>query len=811
MKFLTFPRVNISLAKKTQPEPPKSSASSAAIKTRASYAVKPPPVRTISYEIGDIKAGVTMATHTDRPDRSKLLAIYDYIMQDAHLNSQVMIAVNKVISEPFSLYRGETPDKEATRLLQGAWFEQLVGWIIETEFYGFSLVEFDPDPAAKKIDTLLIWRTCVQPDQKLLLLDGSIHGATIPYGDIAQELNLVQFGRPNDLGALQKAAYNVLWKYYARSDWSRASEKFGMPVLHIKANTNVESELDRIEQKAASFGTDGYIVTQAGDEVEIKERSGQDIHKIYLENIRYCDEQISKLVNGQTATSDEKAWTGSANVQERVLEDISYARMRRVKYAVNNQVIPFLVAKGFTFLNGLEFDYLVIKDPKSNQGPQPPEPVEPPEPPEPPAKKKLRRQVDSDFFHSALHNLYFGAHDADCECHRHHTRAYELTLSRKTVIYTAVNRIMADGYEEDVNSDLFNLYFNDYQKAINQVYPAGVNPDLARKFRLNAAQFAAHKTYQVTSLVRNAGADKKTALDLVTKHNRYHQAETTTITARARSARQWERFESEKHLFPNLTWIRTRSASPRELHLGYAGITLPMNHPFWQNNQPGNLWNCKCDWKTSDAAVSPVPGKIVPPAKGLEGNPFETGELVTQKHPYFKNAPERIYKNALLQLPDELAYFEVNTEYGSYWEHVLVKDAMETENNRKIVRILLKGGVRDIKLLPTIYHSEKSLRERYYGQLFSKQERFKCPDAKLGSGLLLEFKECNFNKASKRMKEASGKSDIVVISIIDKIMSKENIRQFVQGQFFAKDRILKQLIIINNGEIYIFNKTSTVN
>jgi len=631
MKLFSFTIPKLSLTKKTKPEAVKTVNKLVETKTRASYAVKPPPVRSISYEIGDIKTALTMALYYDRPDRAKLLAIYDYIMQDSHLSSQVMIAINKVICEQFGLYKGETLDKEATRFINSAWFEQVVTWLLEAEFYGYSLVEFDLDPGNKQVESLLIWRNCVQPDLKLLLLDGTMHGASIPYGDYMEDLNLLQFGMKNDLGLLQKAAYNVLWKFYARSDWSRASEKFGMPVLHIKANTNVESELDRIEQKAANFGSDGYIVTQAGDEVEIKERTGQDIHKIYLENINYCDGQISKLINGQTSTSDEKAWTGAANVQERVMEDISFARMRRVKYAVNNQLIPYLVDKGFTFLNGLEFDYVAIKEPKAATAPTP----EPPKPPEPPAKKKLNRGLTpGDFTTSVLHDLYFGRHSQECDCHQHHTAAFRLTLNRKATVDKAIAAITS-GDKADVNADLFNLYFKGYEKAVNQVFPEGINPELANRFKLNVAKFAAHKTYQVTSLIKEAGQDKKAAQDHVARYNRYHQAELTSITARARSARQWERFEQEKHLFPNLTWIRTRSASPRELHLGYVGITLPMNHEFWNNNQPGNLWNCKCDWKTTDAPASAEPGKIVPPAKGLDGNPYYTGELVTQKHPYF--------------------------------------------------------------------------------------------------------------------------------------------------------------------------------
>lgn len=339
-------------------------------KKRASYAVKPPPQRQVSYEIKDIKTAIITATNADHPDRARLIAIYDYIMQDSHLASQIMVAVNKVISEPFALYKGNKIDDEASKLLETSWFEELVTHIIEAEFYGYSLVELFVNKD-KGIEEILILRQCVQPDLKMLLPEGTMHGKRIPYGEVVDELSLIQFGAPGDLGILQKAAYNVLWKFYARSDWSRASEKFGMPILWIEADTNQDAELDRLEQKAAGFGSDGYIVTQAGDKVQIVERTGQDIHKIYLENIRYCDEQNSKLINGQTGTSDNQAWAGTSQVQERLLEDINYSRMRRVKYAINAQVLPYLIAKGFTQLNGMEFDYREIREPKGTQNPTP--------------------------------------------------------------------------------------------------------------------------------------------------------------------------------------------------------------------------------------------------------------------------------------------------------------------------------------------------------------------------------------------------------------------------------------------------------
>ncbi len=591
---------------------------------RASYKVNPRPSPPISYEINDIKSAISIA-NSDSKDRSRLLAIYEYIEQDSHLHSQILIATNKIISEPFLLYRGDKPSPEITRLLQKKWFENVVTSIIEAEFWGFTLVEFDVSVEGI-ITVKQIPRICVNPDLQILLFDGTQSGPQLNYADLMEELYLMQFGKERDLGSFRKAAFNILWKYYARSDWSRASEKWGMPILHIEADTNVDSEIDNLEQKAANFGSDGYIITQHGDSVNIIERSGQDIHGIYLENIKYCDDQVSKLINGQTSSSDHKAWAGAAGVQERILEDISVARMRRVKYAMNTDVLPFLIRKGVKDLEGYEFDYPLLRDIQSET----PVKFEINPPTTDQKKKELSRQI---LPLDTIHQLYFGHHQS-CGCNEHKTTPKQFTTSRKSIINEALTEIF-DKPEEVINQSLFELYYKQFSKKLNQVYLPGKNDDLKRYFDGNLREFAAYKTNQLTTAIIATNGNRTKASEYALRHNRYATAEANTITARARTARQWEIFQNEREYFPNLTWIMTRSATPRELHLSYVGVVLPIDDPFWLNNQPGNLWNCKCDWKTTNEPITGNPAETVQPALGLDGNPCNTGKLITFNHPYF--------------------------------------------------------------------------------------------------------------------------------------------------------------------------------
>lgn len=62
----------------------------------------------------------------------------------------------------------------------------------------------------------------------------------------------------------------------------------------------------------------------------------------------------------------------------------------------------------------------------------------------------------------------------------------------------------------------------------------------------------------------------------------------------ARAAGQWERIQRTKAGLPYILYVRTTSAEPREEHLQWVGLILPVDHPFWETHFPPNGWGCKC-------------------------------------------------------------------------------------------------------------------------------------------------------------------------------------------------------------------------
>ena len=178
---------------------------------------------------------------------------------------------------------------------------------------------------------------------------------------------------------------------------------------------------------------------------------------------------------------------------------------------------------------------------------------------------------------------------------------------------------------------------------------------LSEQWQANAARFAAYKTYCAAEDIRRVAIEEGGDMDYIKAvlhaYNRWQAAEYNTAVARARTGKQWQQFSEGDNvrLFPCIKWLPSRSATPREEHMPFYNRIWPKSDPFWTYNQPGTLWNCKCDWEQTDE--DPTDGNPTSQIvhKGLHGNPAETGQLFTEdiEHPennysYVRRAPKHI-------------------------------------------------------------------------------------------------------------------------------------------------------------------------
>jgi hypothetical protein len=361
-----------------------------------------------------------------------------------------------------------------------------------------------------------------------------------------------------------------------------------------------------------------------------------------------------------------------------------------------------------------------------------------------------------------------------------------------------------NGKTDELPTEIFDTYNKNLHKAIS-----GLSPEKEKLLKNNLTRLAAAKANYVTQRLEQCRTARtkeeylRQARTVINRANSALATEYNTAVHRCRVAKQWERFQRESKLYPNVEWLRTRSATPREVHLTYVGRVWAMNDPFWTNNQPGCTWNCKCDWRTTDKPTTENEGlQQVPVAKGLDGNPYYTDEIFTDKHPYFGRVDKHIPELGVLKNPDEIAYLNQKAGDREYKVHYNARKEFK-EANEPYLDAIFKAGYKDVKFLPTIERSEIELRKRYFGKYWESK---KCADT-FSDGYFLELKTIvKDGKKTRRnivnaLADAGKKSDKVIL-ITDKKLDFDNISR----DTFLKHPNLLRITFSVDGKLFDFVK-----
>lgn len=201
------------------------------------------------------------------------------------------------------------------------------------------------------------------------------------------------------------------------------------------------------------------------------------------------------------------------------------------------------------------------------------------------------------------------------------------------------------------------------------------------------------------------------------------RTEFDTATRRAHNEADWQRFQEEADIYPNLEWVPSTSANPGQDHQPFWGTVLPINDPFWNEHKPGDRWNCKCSLRSTDKAPTRTPsasGKHCDPAPGLNTRPG-SGEIFSDDHAYYpRTCGACPFAGSLRALFSDLArrkgncnqcqavrkaieqkeYNELKTERGAVRVHVNHGKTERAANEETATYLANKYGY-EIDLLPT--------------------------------------------------------------------------------------------------------------
>lgn len=149
----------------------------------------------------------------------------------------------------------------------------------------------------------LVWNS--QTDEMQICTKEFPSGVELPANKFVVHTYKAKSGHTSRNGILRVVSWMYLFKNYDVKDWVAFCEVFGMP-LRLGKYSAAASEDDKkaLMEAIYSLGSDAAGIVPDSTLIEFIESNKTTSVEIYEKLARYCDEQISKAVLGQTLSSD---------------------------------------------------------------------------------------------------------------------------------------------------------------------------------------------------------------------------------------------------------------------------------------------------------------------------------------------------------------------------------------------------------------------------------------------------------------------------------------------------------------------------
>ncbi len=156
-------------------------------------------------------------------------------------------------------------------------------------------------------------------------------------------------GHPARAGILRIISYMYLFKNYTMKDWVTFCEVYGMPI-RIGTYDPSASEADKnaLLMALMQLGSDSAGIHPTNTDIKVIESNKQSSAQIYENLARFCDEQMSKAILGQTLTSDSGGGSyAQSKTHNEVRHDLTVADCKALAKTIRRDLITPLVEINF--------------------------------------------------------------------------------------------------------------------------------------------------------------------------------------------------------------------------------------------------------------------------------------------------------------------------------------------------------------------------------------------------------------------------------------------------------------------------------
>ena len=174
-------------------------------------------------------------------------------------------------------------------------------------------------------------------------------GTELPANKFVVHRYKAKSGHASRAGILRVVAWMYLFKNYDIKDWVSFCEVFGMPLRLGKYDASAsEDDKKQLMEAIINLGTDAAGIVPNSTMIEFIESSKTSSIELYENFARFCDEQMSKAILGQTLTSDSGGGSyAQSKTHNEVRHDLTVADSKALAGTIRRDIIRPLVEFNF--------------------------------------------------------------------------------------------------------------------------------------------------------------------------------------------------------------------------------------------------------------------------------------------------------------------------------------------------------------------------------------------------------------------------------------------------------------------------------
>lgn len=322
-----------------------------------SHQIAPKSIYRTRQDIQKWNQALNLARSVESPKHYPLQLLYNEIVIDALLSSQIENRRLKSLSASFTLKDSSGNEVEKlTDLLQNKkWVNDINKAIINSRFFGHSLIELNFKNGELSVE--LIPRTNVDPVNGLVIPDYQDDIKKIPYREMNEYgIWLLEFGEKDDLGLLNSCVPHVLFKRFAQSCWSELCEIYGIPPRVMKTNTHDKGMVSRSEKMMRDMGAAAWFIIDSTEEFQFAQ-GVQTNGDVYKNLIQLCNNENSMIISGAIIGQDTVNGNRSKDESaQNMLSDLVESDLSLIEMYWNSTVIPALAKLGIV-PEGTQYQY----------------------------------------------------------------------------------------------------------------------------------------------------------------------------------------------------------------------------------------------------------------------------------------------------------------------------------------------------------------------------------------------------------------------------------------------------------------------